>query len=80
MKIIKIALGVAAAIVALLLIVVAVFAARFDPNSYKAELAALVKDKTGRTLTLEGPLARYLDIEADWAQVGQATGEALAPG
>ena len=57
MKIIKIVLGVAAAIVALLLIVVAVIAARFDPNSYKAELAALVKDKTGRTLTLEGPLS-----------------------
>lgn len=57
MKIIKIALGVVAAGVALLLIVVAVIAARFDPNSYKAELTALVKDKTGRTLTLDGPLS-----------------------
>jgi len=57
MKIIKIAIVATAAILALLLIVVAVIAARFDANRYKTELAALVKDRTGRTLTLEGPLS-----------------------
>lgn len=34
----------------------ALFVATFDANRYKPQLAALVKEKTGRTLTLEGEL------------------------
>lgn len=56
MKILKYALLALAGIVALLAIAVVILIATFDPNKYKPELAAAVKDKTGRTLTIEGNL------------------------
>src|SRR5258706_304576 len=45
------------AIVGLLVLVVlggAIFAMTFDPNRYKGQIETLVKDKTGRTLSLKG--------------------------
>lgn len=48
------------AIVAALVLAVAglaIFAATFDANRYKPEIAALVKEKTGRTLELPGDIA-----------------------
>jgi len=56
MKILKYALLALAGIVALLVIAVVILIATFDPNKYKPELAAALKDKTGRTLAIEGNL------------------------
>jgi len=57
MKILKYALLALAGIVALVAIAVIILIATFDPDKYKPELAAAVKDKTGRTLAIEGNLA-----------------------
>src|SRR5713101_4593250 len=57
MKIFKTLLLTAGGIVALIVLVIAIVAATFDPNRYKPELAAAVKDKTGRTLAIEGNLS-----------------------
>lgn len=56
MKILKYALLALAGVAALVVLAVVVFIATFDPNRYKPELAAAVKDKTGRTLAIEGNL------------------------
>ncbi len=57
MKVLKTLLLVAAGIVALIVLVIAIVAATFDPNKYKPEIVAAVKDKTGRTLAIEGNLS-----------------------
>src|SRR5437879_3716339 len=57
MKRFKTLLLAAGAIVVLVVLVIALAAATFDPNKYKPEIAAAVKDKTGRTLAIEGNLA-----------------------
>ena len=41
-------------LVLLLIIVVAIVAATFDPNQYKPQIVELVKERTGRTLTMDG--------------------------
>src|SRR6266849_3330550 len=56
MKILKTLLLAAGGIVVLIALVIAIVAATFDPNKYKPEIAAAVKDKTGRTLAIEGNL------------------------
>ncbi len=56
MKVLKYALLAVGGVVALVLLAIAVVVATFDPNKYKPELAAAVKDKTGRTLAIEGNL------------------------
>src|SRR3954462_10891729 len=50
----------------------AIFAATFNPNRYKGQVEAAVKDKTGRTLKLQGDLkvAFFLSLGAD---VGKAS-------
>src|SRR5262245_61663536 len=56
MKIIKyLAIGVGVLAV-LAIAAAAIFAATFDPNRYREQIEAAVKDKTGRTLKLKGPL------------------------
>jgi AsmA protein len=57
LKVLKTLLLVAAGIVALIVLVIAIVAATFDPNKYKPEIVAAVKDKTGRTLAIEGNLS-----------------------
>jgi len=57
MKVLKYVLLAAGGVVALAVLAIAVVVATFDPNKYKPELAAAVKDKTGRTLAIEGNLA-----------------------
>src|SRR5882762_4369500 len=57
MKIFKTLLLAAGGIVVLIVLVIAIVAATFDPDKYKPEVAAAVKDKTGRTLAIEGNLA-----------------------
>jgi AsmA protein len=56
MKVLKYVLLAAGGVVALAVLAIAVVVATFDPNKYKPELAAAVKDKTGRTLAIEGNL------------------------
>ena len=56
MKVLKILLLAAGGIVVLIVLVIAIVAATFDPNKYRPELAAAVKDRTGRTLAVEGKL------------------------
>src|SRR5436309_111144 len=60
MKIFKTLMLTAVGIVVLIVLVIAIVAATFDPNKYKPEIAAAVKDKTGRTLAIEGNLALTL--------------------
>lgn len=56
MKILKYALYAIVGLVVLVVLAVAVAVATFDPNQYKGELAKVVKDKTGRTLAVEGKI------------------------
>src|SRR5881397_2625779 len=56
MKIFKTLMLTAVGIVVLIVLVIAIVAATLDPNRYKPEITAAVKDKTGRTLAIEGNL------------------------
>src|SRR6266480_1610651 len=56
MKIFKALLFAVVGVVVLIVLVIAIVAATFDPNKYKPEIVAAVKDKTGRTLAIEGNL------------------------
>jgi AsmA protein len=56
MKAIKYVLLGVIGIVVLAAIAVAVIVATFDPNKYKPELARVVKEKTGRTLAIDGSI------------------------
>jgi len=77
-KPVKIILSVIAASV--FLIIIAVFALPFfvDPNNFKPEIAAAVKDKTGRDLTLTGELKLsifpWLGISTGQMALGNAAG------
>jgi AsmA protein len=72
MKPLKYVLLAVAGLLVLAVAAVAIFAATFDPNRYKDPIQAAVKDKTGRTLKLEGPLkvAIFPSLGAD---VGKAS-------
>src|SRR4051812_2058444 len=58
-------------LVLLAVIAVAVFIMTFDPNKYKGQIESAVKEKTGRTLKLEGNLkvAVFPSLGADVAKV-----------
>ena len=56
MKAIRYTLYAIGGLLILLVLGVAVFAITFDPNKYKGQIQNLVKDKTGRTLNLQGNL------------------------
>jgi uncharacterized protein involved in outer membrane biogenesis len=56
-------LGVAAGLVALILVGVAIAIATVDPNRFVAPLAARVKADTGRDLTVQGPVDIALSLE-----------------
>jgi AsmA protein len=56
MKALKYVLYAVGALIVLLVAVVAIVAAVFDPNAYKPQIVQLVKEKTGRTLTIEGSI------------------------
>ncbi|HEX4985640.1 MAG TPA: AsmA family protein [Burkholderiales bacterium] len=60
MKILKWVLIAAGAVILLFAGTLAFVLATFDPNQYKGEVAALVKDKTQRTLTIEGDIRLML--------------------
>ncbi|HYG55700.1 MAG TPA: AsmA family protein, partial [Burkholderiales bacterium] len=56
MKIIKIVLWAVGGLILLAVAGAAIFAAAFNPNRYKGEIERLAKEKTGRTLKLQGDL------------------------
>jgi AsmA protein len=60
MKLLKWILIAAGAVVVLFAGALAFIAATFDPNQYKSEAAELVKEKTQRTLTIEGDVRLML--------------------
>jgi AsmA protein len=68
-KPIKYALLGLGALVALVIAGAAIFATTFDPNKYKGQIEAAVKDKTGRTLKLAGNLEL-----AFWPSLGAKVG------
>jgi len=76
MRVVKILLGVAAAVVALVLIAVAVVAVTFDPNDYKGFVADTFSARTGRTLAIEQDLTLsyfpWLAVETGGVSVGSA--------
>jgi AsmA protein len=71
MKALKYVLIGAGGLLVLAIVAVAVFAMTFDPNRYKSQVEAAVKEKTGRTLKLEGDLkvAIFPSLGADVAKV-----------
>ena len=56
MKAIRVSIYVIGGLLVLLVLGVAVFAMTFNPNKYKGQIESLVKEKTGRTLSLKGDL------------------------
>lgn len=56
MKLLKIVLWLVGGLILLALVAAAIFAMTFDPNKYKGDVERLVKERTGRTLQLKGPL------------------------
>jgi AsmA protein len=54
MKAWKYVLYAVAGVLVLLVVAVAIFVAAFDPNAYKPQIAAFVKEKTGRSLAIGG--------------------------
>lgn len=78
MKILKY-LWVLAGLAVLAIAAVAIFALSFDPNRYKPQIEQLVKERTGRTLKLQGDIkvAIFPSLGAD---VAKATLSERAPG
>jgi AsmA protein len=72
MKALKYILYALAGLVVLVIIALAAIAATFDPNDYKPQIVQLVKDKTGRTLTIDGDIGLKLFPKVG-AQVGKAS-------
>ncbi len=60
MKIVKYALYTVGGLVLLVVLAVVALVVTFDPNKYKGELARVVKEKTGRTLNVEGTIGLSL--------------------
>ena len=56
MKALKISLYLVVGLVVIVVAAVAIFAMTFDPNRYKGDIQRIVKERTGRTLELKGPL------------------------
>jgi AsmA protein len=70
-KALKVVLIAVAALLAVVVAVAGIVAATFDPNAYKPQIIQAVKDKTQRTLKLEG------DIKlAFWPSIGARVGRA----
>ena len=69
-KLIKYAVYGIGGIILLVMLVVAYFAATFNPNDYKDDIIKLVKDKKERTLNIEG------DIKLSyWPKIGADLGK-----
>ncbi len=71
-KIVKFVVLPAAGLIVVLIAIAAYVAATFDPNQYKAQIIKLVKDKTKRTLKLDGDIKLSL-FPSIGAVVGKAS-------
>jgi len=71
MKILKYALLALGGLVVLAGALAAYVAATFDPNQYKPQIIQAVKEKTGRTLKLDGSIALSF-----WPDIGATVGKA----
>ena len=71
MRIVKYLVIGAVGLLVLAVAAVAIFVATFDPNKYKTQIEAAVKEQTGRTLKLEGDLkvAVFPSLGAEVAKV-----------
>jgi AsmA protein len=56
LKALKWILWIGGGLLLLVIVAVAIVAATFDPNQYKPQIVDLVKEKTGRTLTMDGKI------------------------
>jgi AsmA protein len=56
MKALKWVLWIGGGLILLVIVAVAIVAATFDPNQYKPQIVDLVKERTGRTLTMDGKI------------------------
>ena len=71
MKILRYTLFVLAGLVILLVAIAAYIAATFDPNQYRAQIVQAVKERTQRTLKLEGDIGLSF-----WPSIGAKIGKA----
>jgi len=71
MKVFKYALFALGGLVVLIGAVLAYIAATFDPNQYKPKIVQAVKEKTQRTLKLDGDIALSF-----WPSIGARVGKA----
>ena len=71
MRILKYALFALGGLLVLVAVVLAVVAATFDPNQYKPQIVQAVKEKTQRTLKLDGNIGL-----AFWPSIGAKVGKA----
>ncbi len=55
-KVLKVILGLVAVAIGLIIVLAVALPFIIDPNDYKDQIAAAVKDKTGRTLTIDGDI------------------------
>ncbi len=70
MKALKYALYAVGALIVVLVVVVVIVAAMFDPNAYKPQIVQMVKERTGRTLSIQGDIGLKL-----FPKIGAAVGK-----
>ncbi|MCK4866257.1 MAG: AsmA family protein [Gammaproteobacteria bacterium] len=79
----KIFFKISLAIIALLLIAIIGFAIVFDPNDYKDDVIKIVKDKTGRELSIPGDISLslfpWIGIDLGAIEISNAKGFAKKP-
>ena len=77
-SLVKTILMIIAGILGITVLVSVAFVLFFDPNEYRDEISAAVKDSTGRDLTIEGDLSLslfpWLAIEVGRTELGNAEG------
>jgi len=70
MKALKYVLYAVGALIVLLLVAIGIVFAVFDPNDYKPQIVQLVKERTGRTLTISGDIRLKI-----FPKIGAAVGK-----
>ena len=79
----KIFLKVILAVVLLIMIAITGFALMFNPNDYKDDIVKVVKDKTGRTLSIPGDISLslfpWIGVELGKIEVSNADGFGKQP-
>ncbi|MGD2112588.1 MAG: AsmA family protein [Gammaproteobacteria bacterium] len=77
-KFLKIILSIAAILVGLVVVAAIILPMVIDPNDYKTEIVAVVKDKTGRELEIKGDIGLsvfpWLGLELGTVRLGNAPG------